>query len=354
MISDSVVAKEKLSGLTEIDSAAISNMTDNQLFSYVQALNVTTAAFPLQKDELVHAFNEKDYATVFQWLQVIGSSLSQMHADKLAKECEKHVDLNKDLENVRHVRVKVFLDYFIPTLDLFVTDVHQVLEDLDALDDIDKLEQHIEDFSPENVKEKILTVSDLDSDRIKKMSDDELSDYLKHLNSFESDSKSQETGLRGAIKIKHYVFVFQWLAAIEETLTKLHAVQLANDCKNQISANKDFNNIRHEKLDVFVNYLISSLQMLSADIKALHLPTEIVKAGDKDGGTSHIAVEVEVLSQGSSPDAKSILIINKMTMFMNSFKNALGDVGHKLIGVTTAESAIGYLKTAKPDLFIID
>ena len=39
---------------------------------------------------------------------------------------------------------------------------------------------------------------------------------------------------------------------------------------------------------------------------------------------------------------------------MNSFKNALGDIGHKLIGVTTAEAAVSYLKTAKPDLFILD
>jgi len=94
------------------------------------------------------------------------------------------------------------------------------------------------------------------------------------------------------------------------------------------------------------------MSMLSADIKSLNLPKELLKAEDKAG--AHVAVEVEILSPGSSPEAKTVLIINKMTMFMNSFKNALGDKGHKLIGVTTAESAIGYLKTAKPDMFIID
>jgi len=353
VINDSAVVKEKLSGLTEIDSKTISVMTDTQLFSYVQALNVTTAAFPLQKDELVYAFNEKDYATVFQWLQVIGSSLSQMHADKLAGECEKHINLNKDLENVRHVRVKVFLDYFVPTLDLFVSDVHDVLIDLDALDEVSPPDKK-EDASPEKIREKILTLSDLDISVIKKMQEDELSDYLTHLNSFESDFKTQETGLRGAIKIKHYVFVLQWLGTINETLDKLHATQLANDCKNQIAVSKDFNNIRHEKLEVFINYLLSSMSVLSADIKALNLPREMAKAGGNKTAAEHIAVEVEVLTQGSSPDAKTILIINKMTMFMNSFKNALGDIGHNLIGVTTAESAIAYLKTTKPDMFIID
>ena len=43
-----------------------------------------------------------------------------------------------------------------------------------------------------------------------------------------------------------------------------------------------------------------------------------------------------------------------MTMFMNSLKNALSDKGHKLIGVTSAEMAVGYLRTSKPDLFILD
>ena len=97
------------------------------------------------------------------------------------------------------------------------------------------------------------------------------------------------------------------------------------------------------------------MSMLSADIKALHLPSELACVKSKAEAAKQPTVDVEILSPGSSPDAKTILIINKMTMFMNSFKNALGDKdGHKLIGVTTAESAIAYLKTAKPNMFIID
>jgi len=354
VINDSAVAKDKLSGLTEITSEAIINMTDTQLLSYVQALNVTTASFPLQKDQLVEAFNEKDYATVFQWLQVISSSLSQMHADKLAGECEKHIKLNEDLSNVRHVRVKVFLDYFVPTLDLFVTDVHNVLEDLDALDDVDTTKQ--DGIDTKVIIEKILTLSDLDADFIKQIHEDELADYVKILNGFEAEFQTQQSGLKGAIKIKHYAFVIQWLTAIEQTLTKLHATQLLSDCKDQIAINKDFNNIHHEKLEYFINYLLSSMSMLSSDIKALKLPKDMTKKPSEipGGPEEHISVDVELLAPGSSPDAKTILIINKMTMFMNSFKNALGDKGHRLIGVTNAESAIGYLKTAKPDMFIID
>ena len=349
MINDSAIAKEKILSLSEFDAEAIKNMTESQLFSYIQALNVTAAAFPLQKEELMHAFLEMDYAAVFQWLQLICSSLSQMHAEGLVRDCEKHINLNQDLDTVRQDKVKVFLDYFIPTLDLFFDDVHQLLEDLEVEDVEQKRET-----GPEKIKEKLLTIDDLDSDIIAQMTDEDLCDYIQALNAFHTEFQAQENGLRGSIKIKHYVFVLQWLTTIEETLIKLHATGLANDCRKQIDFNKDFNNIRHEKLEVFINYFLSSLSMLSADIKMLHLPKQLIQIGDNEVVAEHIEVEVELLTPGSSPDAKTILIINKMTMFMNSLKNALGDVGHKLIGVTTAEAAVGYLKTAKPDLFILD
>ena len=352
MIKDNAIAKEKLLGLSDINTEAIESMSKKQLISYVQALNVTVAAYPLQKEELVHAFLEMDYATVFQWLQLINSSLSQMHADELVKECEKQINQNQDLNTVRHDRVKVFLDYFIPTLDLFMADVYQVLDDLEALE-CEEVEKQRE-LDPEQIKEKLLTINELNSEIIRKMSDSHLSDYIQILNSFHTDFQAQENGLRGSIKIKHYVFVLQWLTTIQETLIKLRATDLARDCLNQININKDFNNIRHEKLEVFINYLLSSMSMLSADIKMLHLPKELKKADEKDESPEHIEVEVELLSPGSSPDAKTVLIINKMTMFMNSFKNALGDVAHKLIGVTTAEATVNYIKTAKPDLFVLD
>ena len=349
MINDSAVAKEKLLSLSDINSESIKTMTDTQLFSYIQALNVTAGAYPLQKEELIHAFKESDYASTFQWLQLIGSSLSQMHADDLARECDKHINLNQDLSNVRHARVKVFLDYFLPTLDLFFADVHQVLEDLE----VEEVEQPRETGS-EDIREKLLTISELDPEHIKNMTVEELSDYIKLLNTFHAEFLAQENGLRSSIKIKHYVFVFQWLSAVEETLVKIHATELASDCKNQINTNKDFNNIRHEKLEVFINYFLSSLSMLSADLKALNLPKQLIQPKDSSAAAKQVKVEVELLSPGSSPDAKTILIINKMTMFMNSLKNALGDKGHKMVGVTTAESAVGYLKTAKPDLLILD
>jgi CheY-like chemotaxis protein len=352
MINDREVVKEKLQSLSDLNANAVKDMTESQLFAYIQALNVTVSAFPLQKEELEYAFGEKDYASVFQWLKIISSSLSQMYADDLAHECERHINLNQDLSSIRHERLKVFIDYFIPTLDLFFADVLKVLEDLEV--EVNEVEQRQSLIGPEEIRKKLLTVNELNSDIITQMNDDKISEYIQYLNTFHQEFQVQEHGLKNAIKIKHYVFVLQYLTAVEESLIKLHATELAEDCRTHINANKDFNNIRHEKLEVFVNFIVSTVSMLSSDIKKLRLPHKLIQSEAKPSAIEHIAVEVELLSPGSSPDAKTILIINSMTMFMNSLKNALADKGYKLIGVTTAESAIGYLRTAKPDLFILD
>lgn len=350
MINDSSIAKEKLSSLTEIDSEAINSMTDSQLFSYIQALNVTAAAFPLQKEELVHAFSENDYATVFQWLQVISSSLSQMHADHLAKECEKFLKVNNDLSNVKVPRLRVFIDYFVPTLDLFVKDVHDVLEELEVEE---AAPPSIEKGRPK-LRDLLLTIHDLDAEHIKQMHEDDEDDYVRAVAAFPAEFQAQENGLKSSIKIKHYTFVMQWLNAVKESLTKIHATELAADCTKQIAANKDFNNIRHEKLEVFINYLISSASMIATDINALGLTQMLEKEKAKNEPAKQENLDVEIIAPGSSPDSKTVLIINKMTMLMNSLKNAMGDVGYRIIGATTAENAVAYLKTSKPDLFIID
>jgi CheY-like chemotaxis protein/HPt (histidine-containing phosphotransfer) domain-containing protein len=352
VIKDSAITKQKLSSLSDIDSDAIMSMTESQLLSYVQALNVTVSTYPLHKEELTYALQETDYASVFQWLKTICSSLSQMHADELAQECERFFLHNNDLNNIRPMRVKVFMDYFMPTLDLFFADVLQALEDLEV--DVKDVEQRQYHIDPNEIRKKLLSIDELNADLINLMADEELCAYVQSLTTIHAEFQSQEHGLKNSIKIKHYVFVLQWLTALEESLLKLHATDLAEECRTHINIYKDFNNIRHEKLEVFIKYILSSVSMLSADIKKLRLPNRLIQAEAKSKVIEHIAFEVDLLSPGDSPDSKTILIINKMTMLMNSFKNALADKGHKLIGVTTAESAIGYLRTAKPDLFILD
>jgi len=339
--------KSKLSAVSELNTELINKMTDTQLLSYVQALDVTANTFPMQKEELEYAFNAKDYAPVMQWLGVISSSLVQVHADALVKYCEKHIDLNQDIENIRHEKLKIFIDYFMPTLEVFYNDIHDLLVTMEE-------EEEAQEVQPAKVREKLLTVSELNAKTIKQMSEEELDEYVGVLNFFHENFHTQENGLRSAVKIKHYVFVMQWLTSIEESLTKIHAGHLLDDCRSQIELNKDFNNIRHDKLEIFVNYFLSSLSMLAADIKQLHLPKQMPKKEAAKAVIEDLKSEVEQISAGSSKNAKTILIVNKMKIFMNSVKSALSESGHELLGATSGLVALGYLKSAKPDLLIID
>jgi CheY-like chemotaxis protein len=346
MIKDVEATKKKLLGVTDLNAGLISKMTEKQLQSYIQALNVTANTYPVQKEELESAFRAMDYAMVVQWLKIIVSSLVQVSADELVRDCEKHFDLDQDIESIRHEKLRIFIEYYIPTLDIFFADVLQTLDTLEAVE----LQQEAQ---PERVLTKLLTITELDGKKLRRMEDEELESYIGKLNYFHENFHTQEQGLRGAVRIKHYVFVMQWLSAIEETLSSIYAYGLAEDCQKQIEINRDFNSIKHEKLEVFTNYFLSTLSMLAADIKQLHLPKHIQKKNTEEN-KNEIKIEIEIVSPGSSPDSKSILIVNKMKIFLNSIKSALNDHEHKILGVSSGVAALGYLRTSKPDLLIID
>jgi hypothetical protein len=104
------------------------------------------------------------------------------------------------------------------------------------------------------------------------MNENQINEYIEELNMFLDELPAQESGLGSAIKIKKYIFVSKWLIAIAESLETIYADELLEDCRAQIEANKDYNNIRHEKLEIYCNFLLSSLSMLASDIKSLYLP----------------------------------------------------------------------------------
>jgi len=344
--------KDKLLTLPDLNTAVIKKMTEKQLLSYVQVLSVTADTFPVQKEELEYALQEMDHMQVVQWLKILSSSLSQIHADNLVNDCEKQIGLCEDIESIRHDRLKAFIEYFMSTLGLLFSDIHHALEDLHLDSPVHKHDE----AQPERIKEKLRTITELNFEKIEQMTESELYKYLETLDAFQNEYSSQENGLRGSIKIKHYAFVMQWLNAIEESLAKIHADALLENCRSQISLNKDFNSIRPEKLEAFVNYFLTTMSMLSADIKMLNLPAG--KPEDEQGGAdgsdrANIA-DFEVILPAGPDSNRSILTLYKMKIFSHSLKMALADSGHELIGITTGEDALRYMIAKKPDLFILD
>jgi CheY-like chemotaxis protein len=346
------IVKEKLMDVSDLSTEIIRGMTEKQLKSYTDVLYVTAGTFPVQKKELENALQEMDYTQVFQWMKIISSSLSHIHADKFYSDCEKQINMYQDLDNIRHEKLKAYIDYFLSSLEIFFSDINFILEDLE----IEDVEQKKDEFPPEKIKERLMTIPELNPERIRQMPDGQIYGYLEAVHAFLNDFPAQENGLRGSVKIRHYVFVLQWLASIEESLANIRADSLLEECRSQIAKSKDLNSIRHEKLEAFVNYFLSSLSMLSADIVMLHLPRtkpNVNKAPSTEKKVDEV-IAFEVISPGARPTSKSILIVNKMKLFMNNFKVALGDTEYKIIGISSSDAALKYLENEKPDLFILD
>jgi CheY-like chemotaxis protein len=342
MKNETAAIKQKLLGITDLNVEKIKEMTDDQLKNYIEFLSTSVNIFSMQKEKLKHAFDTMDYASVIQWMKIIRNSLSRIYADNLVKDCEKQIELNHDLENIRHEKLRVVIDYFLSTLTMFFADIQKLLEEQGEND-------HKHASRAEKIKEKLSALTELNARKIKTMTDEQLSNYIRNLNAFPDEFQGQENALRNALKIKHYAFVMQSLSAIEDSLSKIHADDLLEECRNQININKDYNSIRHEKLEAFVNYFLTSLSMLAEDIKMLRLPKQ-----KQESDAAEAPVEIELTSPGASPDAKSILAVNKIKIFLKNLENALKNTGHELIGVTSSDAALQYLRSAKPDLFILD
>jgi hypothetical protein len=122
------------------------------------------------------------------------------------------------------------------------------------------------------IKTKLLAVSELNAKKIEQMTDERMNTYIDALIAFAEGFQAQETGLRSSVKIRQYTSAFRWLVSIAESLSRIYADDLLEDCQNQIKLNKDINSVRHEKLENFINFFLSNLSMLAADLEKLNLP----------------------------------------------------------------------------------
>jgi len=345
------ISKEKMLQVADIDTDKIENMNDEQLLNYSEFLRSAVNIFPVQKERLENALKAMDYASVMQWLTAIRNNLSRMQADDLARDCDKQLNINKDLTNIRHEALRAFVEYFLSNCNMFFTDVQKVLNASDHEANAQISEEDRAKALKSEIIEKLSTITELNHEKIAALSSEQLIDYIEVLNTFEDDFLTQSAGLRNTLKVRSYSAVIQWLTTIEETLVQIYAESLAEDCRNQININQDFSKIRHEKFEIFANYFLTSLSMLASDIKALQLNGLL----QKDQQVVQIEPEIEIVVSSVSPEnSKTILAINKMRILLKNLKVALDGLKYNFIGVTSLESLAGYLKTAKPDLILLD
>jgi hypothetical protein len=258
--------KETLYTITELTADKIIQMSDEQLIAFQETLSNAVNLFPVQKDRLEESFRKMDYPPTLQWLKSMRNTLNQIHADNLVKQCDKHLALNHDLENIRHDRLKTFIEFFMATLAMLYKDIQLALDELAFEEKIPP-----EECFARKTKEQLATIEEINVASLDHMTDEQLKAYIKTLGEFYNDSSARENGLKSSFKIKNYASAMRWLNAIESALSQIHAEGLAEECRRQINLNNDFSSIRHEKFELFVNYVLTSLNMLCNDIASLKL-----------------------------------------------------------------------------------
>jgi hypothetical protein len=259
-----LLSKESLYQITDLSKAKITAMKDDELEKYRETLADAANLFPVQKDRLQDAFAKAEYAPVLQWLKSMRNSLSRIHAYDLVKQCENQLAQNTDIDAIRHDRLATFIDFFLGSVTMLYTDIQILLEKAE----IEEFGKPADNYA-KRAREQLTLISEINEEKVRKIEDANLGKYMIKLENFNDEIEEKIDALRGSLRMKNYKLVINWLNDIKNALASIHADALADECLRQIKQNSIIANIRHEKLELTINFILSSLKILYDDIASL-------------------------------------------------------------------------------------
>jgi CheY-like chemotaxis protein/HPt (histidine-containing phosphotransfer) domain-containing protein len=189
-------------------------------------------------------------------------------------------------------------------------------------------------------RERLLGISEISHAGIQKMDESKFEAYVRSLNLFIEGLPEQDEKMKASLEAKDYPSLAKALADVRDLLEAISAGYMADECTKQI---KELKSVKHEKLEVFMTYFLTSLSMLSIDIQMAEYkegassPDE--KAGDEKIGTT---------------EQKSILAVDDTAFFLTVLKTTLQNSEYKLICVRSGEDALKFLEKRGADLFLLD
>jgi CheY-like chemotaxis protein/HPt (histidine-containing phosphotransfer) domain-containing protein len=192
-------------------------------------------------------------------------------------------------------------------------------------------------------KERLLEISELKLTGIQQMDENKLNIYAKSLNSFVEGFPEQEERIKAALEAKDYVSLSKCLADARDLLAAIHASDMADECTKHIN---DMKNVKHEKLEAFMAYFLTSLSMLSIDIQMAELKEQ------EEANLPYVDIPAEAAPE--STEKKCILAVDDTPFFLTTLKNIMQDTDYKLICVTLAKDALKFLEKHHPDLLLLD
>jgi CheY-like chemotaxis protein len=189
-------------------------------------------------------------------------------------------------------------------------------------------------------KERLLTISELSLAGIQKMDEIKFEAYVQSLNSFIEKLHEQNKKMKAAMEAKDYSSLGKAFADVRDLLEAIKAGYMADECTKQI---KELKNVKHEKLEVFMTYFLTSLSMLSIEIQMAEgevaYPYEIKLDDEKDKSTK---------------EQKIILAVDDTAFFLTVLKTTLQHSEYKLVCVRSGEDALKFLEKTDPNLLLLD
>ncbi|MDR2942375.1 MAG: response regulator [Treponema sp.] len=121
-------------------------------------------------------------------------------------------------------------------------------------------------------RERLLAISELKlADKIEQMEEGKLANYVQLLNSFTDNLPGFEKKIKAALVVRDNNALTKDLTQIRDMLKKIYADDMAQDCTKHLGW---FGSEKHEKIEAYIRYFLSSLAMLSADIQKAERQTD--------------------------------------------------------------------------------
>jgi CheY-like chemotaxis protein len=323
-----MISKEKLLEISELNLTGITEkMNEIDLKNYNQLLYTFIDNLPEQDKRIKTALDSKNYDNLNKHLTALKGILEKIHADEIAADCAKQI---ASLGAIKHEKLDAYMRHY------FLFNLATLSEDIQKADGKTPEQKTADDKNKNINKEKFLAIHELKlAGKIEKMDDGGFAEFVQLLNSFAENYPEQEEKIKIALKNVDYDTLKKHLSEVKDTLEKIHADELAQECAKQLEG---IGKTMHEKIEAFMRYFLSSLSMLSIDIQM-----------------AQKKIDLSILSQNKEPAAdKKILAVDDTAFFQTILKKVLQDTSYKLTCFPSGREALKFLEKHTTDIFLLD
>jgi CheY-like chemotaxis protein len=337
-----MINKNKLLEISDLQLAGkIEQMDDSKLNNFVQLLNSFSDNLPGLEKKIKDALVTKNNDALKKHLMSVREILVKIYADEMAQDCAKQADR---LGVEKHEKIEAYMRYFLSTLSMLSADIQKAQQagngapqNAPQKDPASAGDSKI-NKDDSKILERLLEISELNTEKIEQMEEDEFLNYLQVLNTFTENYPAQEEKINDSLKLKDNEALTKHLTGIKDILENIYADEMAQDCAKQINA---IGSTSPEKIEAYMRYFLSSLSMLSIDIQMAEHKIDTTPPPEKE-------------VQSGSSKANKILAVDDTAFFLTILKKILQDSRYNLTCVSSGRDALKYLEKHTPDMFLLD